>query len=67
MCLLNTDINLIRDSYPLDNARSINYQFVETRSSSTLSQVSIAISDTYNYLYNDAAVGCYAYKNPQKC
>jgi hypothetical protein len=65
-CLLNTDVNAVRTNYPLENARTINYDYVET-SSDSLGQVTVVISDTYNYLYYDAAVGCQEYGNPQKC
>ena len=37
------------------------------KDTSVLSQVSVVISDTYNYLYYDSAVGCRQYRNPQKC
>lgn len=66
MCLLNSDINEVKTTYPLENARTINYDYVET-SSDSLGQVTVVISDTYNYLYYDAAVGCQEYGNPQKC
>ena len=66
MCLLNNDIQEVKNSFPLENARTINYDYVEN-SGSSLGQVTVVISDTYNYLYYDAAVGCQVYKNPQKC
>ena len=47
----------MRTEYPLENARTINYEYVET-SGDSLGSVSVVISDTYNYLYYDAAVGC---------
>ena len=66
MCLLNTDIAPVKISYPLENARTINYDSVESGSDS-LGQVTVVMSDTYNYLYYDASVGCEVYKNPTKC
>jgi len=56
-CLINTDVQTVRNNFPLENARTINYDYVETGSDS-LGQVTVVISDTYNYLYYDAAVGC---------
>jgi len=58
---------VISSAYPQASAISINYYYVETEGSDTLSQVSISISDTFSYLYNDAAVGCNVYQDPQKC
>ena len=66
ICLINTDVQTISTSYPLESARTINYDYVET-SGSSLGQVTVVISDTYNYLYYDAAVGCEVYRNPEKC
>lgn len=58
----------MKTNYPLENARTINYDYVETTpGSDNLGQVTIVMSDTYNYLYYDAAVGCQQYNNPQKC
>ena len=64
ICIPNTDLTNINTLYPIANARTINYYYVETVDSTTLSQVSIAISDTFDTLYNDAAVGCSVYNNP---
>jgi hypothetical protein len=68
-CLLNTDLTTLRASYPIETSRTVGYDFVESGSSNsnTLGQVSIAISDTFNYLYYDAAVGCQVYEDPKKC
>ena len=66
ICLINTDVQTISSSYPLESASTINYDYVET-SGSSLGQVTVVISDTYNYLYYDAAVGCEVYRNPEKC
>ncbi|CDW85678.1 meckelin isoform 4 [Stylonychia lemnae] len=66
ICLLNTDVTAVRTNFPLENARTINYDYVETGSDS-LGQVTVVISDTYNYLYYDAAVGCQELGNPKKC
>ena len=35
-CLINTDVQKVRNAYPLENARTINYDFVETTASSVL-------------------------------
>lgn len=30
MCLLNTDVSVVSTNHPLENARTINYDYVET-------------------------------------
>lgn len=41
---------------------------METSSNSnSLGSVTVMISDTFDYLYYDAAVGCEVYFNPKKC
>ncbi len=55
--MINTDVQTVKNNFPLENARTINYDYVET-GNGNLGQVTVVISDTYNYLYYDAAVGC---------
>ena len=58
---MNADALEVKTNYPLENARTINYDFVETKATEdteTLSSVSVVISNTFDYLYYDAAIGC---------
>lgn len=64
-CLLKTDITLaLTSQYQVEIARTVNYDFVEINDGGSIGQVSVQSSDTFNYLYNDAAVGCKEYGNP---
>lgn len=61
--MLNTDVQTVRAAYPIESARTVNYDFVET-GGGALGQVAVSMSDTFNYLYYDAAVGCQEYLDP---
>ena len=63
-CLNSTDVLAVSTVYPVETAYTVNYQYVETSTGSSLGQVGVSMSDTYNYLYYDAAVGCQVYDNP---
>ena len=49
-----------------ESAREIDYSSVET-SSGSISSISVANSNTFSYLFLDAAVGCNSNKDPAKC
>ena len=58
MCLLNSDVSPVSTSYSVSNAQQIQYNFVETLQGNAITSQTISTSDTFNYLYYKASVGC---------
>lgn len=56
--------DLKANSFSVESARQVNYDSVEINGDGSIGQISVANSETFNYLYYDAAVGCAQYLNP---
>ena len=65
-CVTDAQAAAISTDYPTESAREIDYSSVET-SSGSISSISVANSNTFSYLFLDAAVGCNSNKDPAKC
>lgn len=65
-CVSNADIASLSTLYNIEYGRKITYYSVLDINNAITTQ-SLSYSDTFNYYYYDAAIGCSIDEDPQKC